>query len=142
MNSIRIAALVGVPVLALTGVLVAAPTANAATGVTPTSIMVGKFTLNEVTDLITGDQSGDEEFLEADAAAGGVDLGLGTATVEGTGGNQSVHIPLHSLGTVRDGEQVIVTTSDIETGPGGLSIVEGAATLTCHLDANGNGTCS
>jgi hypothetical protein len=77
-------------------------------------------------------------------------VAIGAATVQFTelanGGTQDVPITITIpvLGTLRDGEQIqeIVETTDFGSNGIQISAITLTRTFTCHLDTNGNGTCT
>ena len=80
-----------------------------------------------------------------DVFSRGVDESEGTDKFSGDGGTQPYTIPMtidtKDIGSVTNGEQITVTVEDVVTGTEAV-ILTTTKTLTCNLDANGNGTCS
>jgi hypothetical protein len=84
---------------------------------------------------------------QAVVAAGGADIAQGTESETfpaDTCGPEPMDIPLKNVaGSVSDGEQIDVAVTAEETaGSNVVSDATASKTLTCHLDANGDGTCS
>jgi hypothetical protein len=75
-------------------------------------------------------------------------VAIGAATVQFTelanGGTQGVPITIPVVGTLADGEQIqeIVETTDFGSNGIQISAITLTRTFTCHLDTNGNGTCT
>ncbi|WP_414168243.1 hypothetical protein ACMATS_15835 [Streptoverticillium reticulum] len=86
--------------------------------------------------------SGATERLTAVALDTAVELGEGSTSEPGNGGNEGYTVPLTlDLGTVRNGEISHVTVTDLQSNASTESVAD-IATLTCHLNALGNGSCS
>jgi hypothetical protein len=75
-------------------------------------------------------------------------VAIGAATVQFTeladGGTQDVPITIPVVGILRDGEQIqeIVETTDVGSNGIQISAITLTRTFTCHLDTDGNGTCT
>jgi hypothetical protein len=143
MNSNRIAAVVGAFVLVVAGTVVAAAPANALSAPKNfnVKVLIGGLTTGFFDD--PGTVSGATEHAAVNVEAGGVALGGGTTTAVGNGGSETFEVPLISVGSVHNQEQVEFTATDVETdGLGGDSVATLTLPLTCNLDAAGNGECS
>jgi hypothetical protein len=97
-----------------------------------------------VTGTLGSTVSGALENLTANVEAAGVDIGVGTEQVAGTGGTAAYDIPLNlNIGGVEDGEQVVVTVTDIEySGLIQISFTTRVVVLTCDEQGNGDIVCT
>ncbi|QIS23571.1 hypothetical protein [Nocardia terpenica] len=142
----RIAALLAIPALALGGTLLAAGPAPAAT---PVEIVVQLVLVvadapQQVQGQLNGTTLGADDSMWTRNAAAGQDVGTGSLQVQGNGGTVPFAIPITvNVGHLTNGEQVVVMVNDTETANGvQVGVTSTTKTVTCNLDASGNGTCS
>ncbi|MCC5480495.1 hypothetical protein [Streptomyces barringtoniae] len=89
--------------------------------------------------------TGDRGSYSSDLAGANVDVAQGTTSRTETSTDQPVDVPFTTnVGSLVNGEQVQVIVSAVETSPSGVqdAVATRTGTLTCTLDASGNGTCS
>ncbi|MGW1198750.1 hypothetical protein ACWD4B_23370 [Streptomyces sp. NPDC002536] len=139
--------LAGIAALAVAAAgLATAPAAHAA----PADALAVTITRMDVLAHIPVDVRGElintafpaREGLTAVALDTGLELGEGSTSEPGNGGNEGYTVPLTlDLGTVHNGEVSHVTVTDLQTNQSTESVTD-IATLTCHLNALGNGSCS
>lgn len=139
--------LAGIAALAVAAAgLTTAPAAHAAAAdnlaVTITRMDVLAHIPVDVTGRLINTNSGATESLTAAAADTGLELGEGSTSEPGNGGNEGYTVPLTlDLGTVNNGEVSHVTVTDFQHNGSAESVTD-IATFTCHLNAVGNGSCS
>ncbi|MEC3917676.1 hypothetical protein [Nocardia sp. CDC160] len=96
-----------------------------------------------INSSMTDNASNDENVRVTGTVTGlGIDVGEGSEQITLHPGAQQVADPITTnVGTVSNGENVVVTVNVVDVNTG-VSLLALTKTMTCHLDSSGNGSCS